>query len=798
MVKIEIDGNEIEARDGAMVIEAADEAGIYIPRFCYHKKLSVAANCRMCLVEVEKARKPLPACATPVTDGLKVMTKSPLAIAAQKGVMEFLLINHPLDCPICDQGGECELQDVAVGYGSDVSRYSEKKRVVPNKNIGSLISTDMTRCIHCTRCVRFGDEVAGMKELGATGRGEHMQIGTYVESVVDSELSGNMIDLCPVGALTSKPFRYSARSWEMYSKNTIAAHDSVGSNIQVHVRGRDVMRVVPEDNEQVNETWISDRDRFSYQGIAGHDRLTAPLMKINDQWQEVDWETALSKAAEAIRDAGKKDSDSVGFVASPASTLEELYLFQKLARALGINNIDHRLRQADFDLTDNQNQENMLGLNISEIEKLNSVLLVGANIRKEQPILAHRLRKAALAGASVSSLSSIEYELRFSLSHSVVSSPDILVTDLAAIAKALLNSSQSKDEPKTLPGLKALVGGVTITDVHEGIAHELASAHNSSLILGAQAYSHPQYSVIKMLALAITELSDSVLSFLPPAANSVGAEIVGVLPGRLPGHKINTVNGKNTVEMFKNKLSSYVLLNIEPELDFIFNVDADEALRSADLVVSLTPYVTENMKAYADILLPIGTFVETAGSFVNVEGRWQSFEGVISPFSQARPAWKILRVFGSMLNLAGFDYLDIDELHNEIRSTIGNVANNNKLTWQCPTGIKTDSLKTNSNLLYRLADIPMYSTDNIVRRATALQLTQELVQAGIYVNSLTAKRLSLEAGRVYTVIQDELSISLPVGINERIADACIYIPGATGECSGLNTNVTTVQIQKAK
>jgi len=794
MVKIEIDGKEIAARDGAMVIEAADEAGIYIPRFCYHKKLSVAANCRMCLVEVEKARKPLPACATPVTDGLKVLTKSPLAIAAQKGVMEFLLINHPLDCPICDQGGECELQDVAVAYGSDVSRYAERKRVVANKNIGSLISTDMTRCIHCTRCVRFGDEIAGIKELGATGRGEHMQIGTYIESAVDSELSGNMIDLCPVGALTSKPFRYSARAWEMYSKNTLAPHDCVGSNIQMHVRGKDVMRVVPEENEQVNETWISDRDRFSYQGIGAKDRLSTPLMKVNGQWQEVDWETALSKAAEAISEAAKKDSSSVGFVASPSSTLEELYLFQKLARGLDINNIDHRLRQTDFALADSENLENTLGHNINEIEKLDAVLLVGSDIRQEQPMLAHRLRKAALNGAKVSSLSSIDYALRFPLSHSIVSSPNVLLEDLAAIAKALLNnSSNGADATTSLAGLKALVAATSVKEVHEAIAQELTSATNSSLILGAQAYSHPQYSVIKMLAVAITELSNSVLSFLPHAANSTGAGLAGVLPNKLPGHKTSSVSGKNTVEMFAAKLSTYVLMNLEPELDFILNADASDALQNADLVVAMTPYVTENMQDYADILLPIGTFAETAGTFVNAEGRWQSFEGVLPPLGQTRPGWKILRVIGSMLNLDGFDYLDIDELHNEVRSTIGEVEAKNKLRWQCPPLLKIDSATT-----YRLADIPMYSGDNIVRRAGSLQLTQEAIQAGIYLSSNTAKSLGVEAGQVYSIIQDERSISLPIGINERIAEACIYIPGASAECTGINANVTTVKIQKAK
>ena len=412
MVKIEIDGKQIQAGDGDMVIEAADAAGVYIPRFCYHKKLSIAANCRMCLVEVEKARKPLPACSTPVTDGMKVYTKSKNALSAQKGVMEFLLINHPLDCPICDQGGECELQDIAVGYGNDVSRYSERKRVVADKNLGPLIATDMTRCIHCTRCVRFGDEIAGVKELGATGRGEHMQIGTYIQHAVESEVSGNVIDLCPVGALTSKPFRFKARAWEMQQRDSIAAHDCLGSNIHLHVKGSDILRVAPKDNEQVNETWISDRDRFSYEGYFSDERAKHPMIKENGAWKQVDWQTALEKAFTGINKALNDSVEKVGFLGSPNSTSEELYLMQKLARSQGVNNIDHRLRQQDFSIQDQYPTYRSLGMKLSELGELNAALFVGSNVRKEQPIAGLKIRKAALNGAKISFVNSKSHEYR--------------------------------------------------------------------------------------------------------------------------------------------------------------------------------------------------------------------------------------------------------------------------------------------------------------------------------------------------------------------------------------------------
>src|SRR3569832_1414792 len=439
MVNIEIDGIPIKAENGAMIIEAADEAGIPIARFCYHKKLSVAANCRMSLVEVDKAAKPLPACATPVTEGMKVLTRSPRALDAQRGTMEFLLINHPLDCPICDQGGECELQDVSMGYGESHSRFEEGKRVVRDKDIGPLISTEMTRCIHCTRCVRFGEEIAGIKELGAVGRGEHMEIGTYVQKAVTSELSGNVIDLCPVGALTSKPFRYTARPWELISVASVAPHDCVGSNIYLHQRGNRVMRALPQENAAVNETWISDRDRFSYEGLNCADRLTAPLIKRDGEWEEVDWETALHTAVARIKGVMTAGgAKPLGMLVSPRATLEEMYLAQKWLRGLGGANIDHRLRQCDF--TDQTAAPIVPSLvcTLDELETVDGLLIVGAIVRKDQPIIGHRIRKASLRGARVAVISRVDFELRFRVAERIIASPAEMERALAGVVKALL------------------------------------------------------------------------------------------------------------------------------------------------------------------------------------------------------------------------------------------------------------------------------------------------------------------------------------------------------------------------
>lgn len=788
MIKIEIDGKQIKARDGAMLIEAADEAGIYVPRFCYHKKLSIAANCRMCLVEVEKARKPLPACCTPVTDGMKIFTRSATALAAQKGVMEFLLINHPLDCPICDQGGECELQDVAMGYGRDVSRYTEQKRVVPDKNIGPLIATDMTRCIHCTRCVRFGEEVAGIKELGATGRGEHMQIGTYVEATVESELSGNVIDLCPVGALTSKPFRYSARSWELRQQETVAAHDCVGSNLYLHLRGRDVLRAVPKENEAVNETWISDRDRFSYDGLDHADRITKPRVKENGVWKEVDWEHALKVAADGLTRATSKDADRVGFLASPNATLEEHFLFQKLARALKIANIDHRLRQNDFSDQEFTPSVEWLGQSLAGIENSDALLIIGANVRKEQPIIGHRVRKAAtMHHSKVSFINSLDYDLRFKVHAKVIDRASNWPQHLAGVVKVLLE----KGKTSLAGGLDKLVQGVEVTAQQRAVAESLLQAKRPAILLGAQALTHPELSTLRALAYAAASLVEAKWGYLPHGANSVGAQWMGVLPHRGLGGKDVSQKGLNAQAMLQSGLDAYVLMGFEPEVDTAAGARAVQSLKKAELVIAMSAYRSDVMDEYAHVILPIAPFAENAGSFVNIEGRLQSFQAAVIPRGEARPAWKVLRVLGNMLDCSGFDYLNLDEVHSDLLHTAGMLKLDNGFSWRSP------SLKTAGNAAWeRVIDLPMYAIDGIVRRANSLQKTSDAVAAQAALNAKMAAKLGVSATQSINITQGDSKVRLPVVIDERVPDYAVYVPAGLAQTADLPACSGAVSVEK--
>jgi len=785
MVKIEIDGQQFEARDGDMVIEAADAAGIYIPRFCYHKKLSIAANCRMCLVEVEKARKPLPACSTPVTDGMKVLTKSKNALAAQKGVMEFLLINHPLDCPICDQGGECELQDIAMGYGGDVSRYTERKRVVPDKNIGPLISTDMTRCIHCTRCVRFGEEIAGIKELGATGRGEHMQIGTYIEHAVESEMSGNVIDLCPVGALTSKPFRFSARAWEMKQSDSIAAHDCLGSNTHVHTKSSSVMRIVPKDNESVNETWLSDRDRFSYQGNNSSDRALQPMIKENGQWRTVDWETGLNKAFTGLNKALNESVDQVGVLASPNSTTEELYLLQKLARSQGISNLDHRLRQQDFASQTQQSAYRSLGLSIEALDKLNAALFIGSNVRKDQPIAGNRIRKAALSGAAISFINSKANGFRFPTKANIAAADGDIVLELSAVLAAIKNA-------KLNTSLKALVSKAKATDDHKAIAESLSKGESSALILGAEAINHAQASTIETLASAIAEATKSNYGYLTEGANCAGASLAGILPHRLPGGAVADKTGLNALEMLSKPLSAYLLLGLEAEFDTANPVASVNALSSADCVVSLSAYVTEELKQYADVILPVASVWETAGTFVNTAGTAQSFNGVVAPKGEARPAWKVLRVIGNLFEADGFDYMSVEDVYSEMESMINITDITNK-----PISVDTQ-VSADQKGLRIVGGTAIHGADAIVRRAEALQSTQDaLMNAQIGLSETTASSFSLYDGDEAVIKQGENQVTGIVRIDKELADMCVAIPSGTLLSAGLGSSAINVSIEKS-
>ena len=785
MVNIHIDGIPIKAKQGAMIIEAADEVGIPIGRFCYHKKLSVAANCRMCLVEVDKAAKPLPACATPVTEGMKVHTKSPRALDAQRGTMEFLLINHPLDCPICDQGGECELQEVALGYGGDESRYDEDKRVVKDQDIGPLISTEMTRCIHCTRCVRFGEEIAGIKELGATGRGEHMKIGTYVQRAVSSELSGNVIDLCPVGALTSKPFRYTARPWELSAMAGVAPHDCAGSNIYLHTRGTEVMRVLPKENEGINETWISDRDRFSYDGLSSEQRLRVPMIKRDGRWQETDWETALDAAVAGIKKVlGTRGASQAGALLSPSATVEELYLAQKLMRGLGSGNVDHRLRQLDFSDQDAAPVYPWLGLPLEKLEQLDGVLLIGSNIRKDQPIIGHRIRKAAMAGAQVGLIGSVDHEFRFPVAAKAITSLAGMERALAGIVKVLLEGNSGLS-----PAMVKLLADVKPDNPQRAIANLLRQGERSAVLLGNQAAAHPASATLRALAATIAELSESTLSFVSEGANSAGAWLAGAVPHREMGGRAAARQGLHARAMLENGLKAYMLLGIEPELDCADSAAALRSLRQAECVVALTPYRSEGLQDYAHVLLPIAPFSETSGTYVNIEGRWQSFNGAVAPLGETRPGWKVLRVLGNLFGVAGFDYMSSTAVRDEVAKAAASLKADNRAVWPTPNQLNAEAAG-----LVRLAETPLYAVDGIVRRAEPLQKTADAVRAAAHVHETVAVAHEVKEGRPVIVRQGAQQATLDLIVDNRIAPGCVWIPAGTAGSIGLAANGSPIEI----
>ncbi len=705
-VNIEVNGKPVVARKGQMVIEVTDTIGAYIPRFCYHEKLSVAANCRMCLVDIVGAPKPIPACAQPIAEGMKIFTKSPRAIAAQKATMEFLLINHPLDCPICDQGGECELQDLAMGFGRDISRYNDGKRVVKDKDIGPLVSTDMTRCIHCTRCVRFGEEIQGNPQLGTLERGENVKISTYVEANVDHELSANIIDLCPVGALNNKPYRYSARAWEMTQRETVSPHDCVGSNLYAHVLRGTVKRMVPRDNESINEAWISDRDRFSYEAIYSTDRLQAPRIKDGGEWRDMEWTDALARAAEVL---GAAKGDKLGLISSPAATVEESYLLSRLATHLDTNNIDHRISRRDTSDQDNDPVYESLGCGIDEIEQQGAVLIAGSNLRNEAPIIAHRLRKAALKGCKVSFANSREYEYFFGISDYVSGAG--LVELLSGIAVAAAAGG-------ALPGTVAeLCKGVVASDSAKRIAASLKAADDSLILLGNIAGRHAAYSAVRALGAAIAALTGAKLGNVTEGPNSAGACLAGVLPHRGYGGKKRGKAGRSVSSMLESALDVVVLVNVEPDADVHATTDAVRKLSRQNYVIALTPFVSEALLEVADLLLPIGTFAETSGTYVNVAGTWQSFSGVANPVGESRPCWKVLRVLGNLLNVEGFDYVTSEDVLTEFKSLLGEVDGGN---------YQANGKIAKPNGADRPADeidTPLYSIDSLVRRANALQKT---------------------------------------------------------------------------
>jgi NADH-quinone oxidoreductase subunit G len=710
LVNIEVDGVALKARRGQMIIEVTDAQSVFVPRFCYHPKLSIAANCRMCLVEVERAPKPLPACATPVMEGMKIRTRSPRAIAAQKATMEFLLINHPLDCPICDQGGECELQDIAMGYGADVSRFTEGKRIVKDKNLGALVSTDMTRCIHCTRCVRFGQEIAGIQELGTIGRAEKTEIGTWIERSVDHELSGNIIDVCPVGALNNKPYRYRARAWEMIQHETVSPHDCVGSGLYTHTLRGKVMRNVPRECEELNETWASDRDRFGCHGLYAADRLERPLLKeAGGEWREATWEEALSRTAAALK--GVRPG-AVGFLAAPGATCEEHYLFARLARGLGSNNIDHRLRRTDF--TDQQSDPLApdLGLPLAAVDGLSALLIVGSALRREAPMLAHRVRKAALKGAQVGFLNPAEFEWLFPVAAEIVASAERQAEALAGVLAAACDGDFAG-----LPSdLASQLGAIRPSEPQRRIATALAGEGRRSVWLGLLAQRHPGLGDLRKLARALCQRTGATFGELSEGANSAGASLAGVLPHRDVGGRAMPEPGRHAGDMLAVPPEAMLLLGVEPEADSALGMPALDKLATAGFVACLTPYASATMKQFAHVLLPVGTAYETSGTFINCEGRRQSFTGAGRPPGEARPAWKVLRVLGNQLGLDGFDYLASSEVLAELEARIAAAG-----------GTESAAAMSAVTLAHAGAiDEPgMYATDMLLRRSRPLQDTRE-------------------------------------------------------------------------
>ena len=767
-ITFEVDGMTLQGSPGDMLIEVTDKAGINIPRFCYHRKLSIAANCRMCLVEVERAPKPLPACSTPISEGMKVSTRSPKAINAQRATMEFLLINHPLDCPICDQGGECELQDVAMGYGEGVGQYSEAKRVVKDKDIGPLIATDMTRCIHCTRCVRFGEEIAGLKELGATGRSDQMEIGTYISKSVTSELSGNVIDLCPVGALTAKPSRYTHRPWELVQHKHVSTHDAFGSNLYLHTRDAQVMRVVPRDNEAVNETWIADRDRFAYTGYVTDDRLTRPMVKRDGEWQNASWEEALEVAANGIREiVNQQGPAALGALVSPNASLEEQYLAARIVRGMGSNNIDHRLRQTDFSGDADDPVMPWLGMDIPAVASLDAALTVGMAVREEVPLFGHRLRQAALDnGAKLTLLHPFRQGLTFPAHQSVVN--ESAGGQLGALMT--LVRAAGGEIPASLADWPA-----TAMEDAEAIVAELKSGKQSAIFLGAVAQNAPEYAALRALATELARLTDAQLGVLAQGGNSPGGWLAGAVPHRNAGGADSVGTGRTAAEMLAEPSDAMILQGVEPELDSAAGSAAIEALQRASCVVAITSYVSPAMKQYADVLLPMGTAVETAGTWVNGEGRWQSVNGAVRPQGEARPAWKILRVMGNLLDLNGFDYMAVTEIRREVQSLCREVELENRGTALSEARFDVPAA-TEQGGYRRVAPVGMYAGDPVVRRAAALQSTEKAIeQRHVLVNPADAEREGWEDGATVAVEQDGARVELPLRADGNVSPGTVVV-----------------------
>jgi NADH-quinone oxidoreductase subunit G len=785
MITIEVNGVALEAPRGSMIIEATDKAGIEIPRFCYHPKLSIAANCRMCLVDVEKMPKPMPACATPVMEGMKVYTQSRRAMDAQHGVMEFLLINHPLDCPICDQGGECELQDQAMGYGRSVSRFTERKRVVKDKNVGPLVQTEMTRCIHCTRCVRFLEEIAGTSEMGGAGRGDSVEIGTCVENSINSELSGNIIDLCPVGALTNKPFRFAARAWELMAKPSVATHDGVGSSLYHHVRRGKILRSVPRENESTNETWLSDRDRYSHLGLYSEERVTTPRVKENGIWKPVSWNEVTETVAGILKDTIQQGGpEQMGLLLAPGASTEEYFLAQRLARQLGCNNIDHRLRERDFSDDPSRSATASFEMKIADIEHSDAVLLVGSNPREEAPIIGHRVRKAWKGGASVSVINPLNWEFTFDTSLDTIVSPQQMVAEMAALAAAV-----EKKAAKTAPGyIQAALNDAADPARYDALATRLFEAGNGLVLLGQFAMSHPDAAWLRSLAAFIADATGSALNLLPHGGNPDGAWLAGAVPHRGPGGAV-TAAGKNAAQMLEDSLDCYLLWGIEPDFDIDNPSRAMAALREAGKVISIVSHATDSLLEISDIILPLAPLAESEGSLVNFDGVSMNFKAAGKALGDARPGWKILRRLGTEMGLEGFHQFSVEEITAELQAESGSAS-------VAPSEPVLSEVAYEDSL-YRIGELPMYSIDAICRRSSPLQQTVQAQSMFLGLNPEDAARLGLGDGVKARVRQGGQEAELDVRVSGRVPAGGAWLRSASCATRELGHAVAPIIVEVA-
>jgi NADH-quinone oxidoreductase subunit G len=778
MVNIEIDGQAMQAPKGSMIIEATDKAGISIPRFCYHSKLSIAANCRMCLVDVEKAPKPMPACATPVMEGMKIYTQSRRAIDAQHGVMEFLLINHPLDCPICDQGGECELQDLSMGYGRSVSRFTERKRVVQDHDIGPLVQTDLTRCIQCTRCVRFLDEIAGTQELGLYGRGDRVAIGASLSQGIHSELSGNVIDLCPVGALTNKPFRFAARAWELMARPSMAVHDGVGSQLWYHTRRGKVLRAVPRDNESTNETWLSDRDRYSHFGLQAEDRVVEPMIKNNGQWQKATWEDAIRAAAKSLRrSATANGGTGLGVLMSASASTEEHFLVRRMAQSLGCPNVDYRLREQDFSDDGAVALSSPFRSPMAAIDGAGAILLIGSNIRQEAPILGQRVRKAWRKGARIAALNPVDWNFHFSLADKLIAAPQNMVAELAKLAQAVASVTGAR-----IPTyLETAVAGQQADATHTAIAGMLKDADNAMLILGQSAMAHGEAAWLRQLSAWIANATGAVLNLLPFGGNPAGAARVAAASG--------AESGLNARAMLSTPLKGYLLWDIEPEFDLANPALAVQTLSGAESVVAVASFAGESLKAVADVILPLAPLAESEGLFYTLDGQSFPVAAAAGLSGQARPGWKILRRLGSQLELEGFSQVDLAAVRAETTAAIemqGDAGGEPEL-----------AAPKSAGALHRVGDVAMYGVDALCRRSKYLQQTVQADTAFAGLNPDDAGRKGLADGHQVKVSQGDASVVLPVRVCNELPAGTVWVKSATESGKGLGDSFGPVSVEAA-